>query len=87
MSLPTPKIGDVNVRGYILTPTDTYNVCALPSLYGFYPADVYSPLQFWVPGGVDLPPLTEIYFDVIASPWGTTTPTSPTAVATNVRRA
>jgi hypothetical protein len=88
MSLPTPKIGDTNVRGYILTPTDTYDVSALQSLYGWYPADVYNPLQFWQPGGVTLAPLTEVYFDVVANPkYNPNIPTSPTAFAANVRRA
>ena len=87
MLLPTPTVGSTNVRGYTLGPTDSHDVSALMSLYGQYPADFNCPLFFYVLGGVvSFPPGTDILFDVVANP-GPIVPGSPTALATNLRRA
>jgi hypothetical protein len=80
MSQPTPTIGSTNVRGYVLPDTCQGNVEALPSIYGFQRADVKNPNCFYVVGGVDFPEGAEIFFDVIAAPWG-----RGEAVAANLR--
>jgi hypothetical protein len=83
MSKPTPQIGDVDVRGYVLPATCAGDVEALESIYGQRKSDTYNPLIFSVPGtGVNLPEGTEVLFDIVASRWDATK-----GVATNVRRA
>lgn len=84
-----PQIGDINCRGYILPDTcGCGDIEALPSIYGAQPVGKPSGLLFYIGDRTAKPPAdTEVLFDVIASPWNTSGPTSPTEVAANVRRA
>ena len=67
MSLLVPTVGSQNVRGFILPATCAGSVCALPSLYGNYPADAFNPLVFYT--SEDLSRFAvgaEVLFDVVA---------------------
>jgi len=88
MPLPQPKIGDTNVRGYILASTVGHEIEALESLYGQQNPDGYNPLLFdRAPYEPDLPPEgTEILFDLIAAPASWFYPPAY-GVATNIRPA
>jgi hypothetical protein len=67
MSRPTPTIGDVNIRGFILPDTCAGKVCALPSLYGDFPADQFNPCVFPTVENVTLPVGSECLFHVAAT--------------------
>jgi hypothetical protein len=79
MSRPTPTIGDVNVRGFILPATCGGDIEALESIYGQRKADEYNPLIFYIPGGHNFAEGQEVLFDVVAHPF------TRGAVASNVR--
>jgi len=67
MPLPRPTIGSTNVRGFRLPDTCAGSVCALPSLYGNYPADQFNPLVFYTSQNLSgFAVGDEILFDVAA---------------------
>jgi hypothetical protein len=80
-----PQIGDLNVRGFVLPDTCGHTIEALESLYGNQKPDGYNPLLFMAAPGETIPPVgTEVLFDCIASPWGSSNPPNG-AVAGNIR--
>ena len=88
MSFPIPKIGDINVRGYVLAPGIGWQIEALQSLYGNQPPNATNALLWNVMPGETLPPEgSEIYFDIVAAPasWRFNAPAN--GVAVNVRLA
>jgi hypothetical protein len=87
MAIPT--IGATNCRGYVVLPTVSGGqIECLASLYGQPPVGAFfnENLFYVAPGETLPPPGTLILFDVVANPnYNPNLPTSPTALAANIR--